>query len=253
MSPRETITLPARDLAGSKLRCLMLTSLPMKTVAATLQRLVAPVAEVDANKHHWLPMGLRQPEEAKLGECAHFLTPELREELTAWWLVNRDRANTPNWDIVSTCAIEGREGLILVEAKAHDTEARHEGKSKGNAENDSRISEAIAESNSGLLGLSPGWSIQRDSHYQLSNRFAWAWKLASLGIPVVLVYLGFLNAEEMSHCGRPFANSRQWREFMWRHGGGVVPESSWGTRLESAKAPMWPLLRSIDLNWTVEE
>ena len=28
----------------------------------------------------------------------------------------------------------------------------------------------------------------------MSNRFAWAWKLADLGVPVVLVYLGFFRA-----------------------------------------------------------
>ena len=30
------------------------------------------------------------------------------------------------------------------------------------------------------------WGLSRDDHYQLSNRFAWCWKLATLGIPVVL-------------------------------------------------------------------
>jgi hypothetical protein len=231
----------------------MLTSLPRKTVAATLQRLVAPLAEVNPDRHRWLPGGLREPEEAKLGECPHFLTPELREELTSWWLVNRNGANTPNWDILSTCTIEGREGLLLIEAKAHDTEARREGKSKGNAENDRQIGEAIAESNAELLKLSSGWAIQRDSHYQLSNRFAWAWKAASLGVPVILVYLGFLNADEMSHCGQPFTSSKQWRDLILDHGAGVIPESAWGTRLKTPKAPMWALLRSMDLKWTVEE
>lgn len=28
-------------------------------------------------------------------------------------------------------------------------------------------------------------------HYQLANRVAYAWKLADLGLPVVLLYLGF--------------------------------------------------------------
>jgi hypothetical protein len=42
-----------------------------------------------------------------------------------------------------------------------------------------------------------GWTLSRDSHYQLTNRFAWAWKLASMGVPVVLGYLGFQGAAEM--------------------------------------------------------
>lgn len=35
----------------------------------------------------------------------------------------------------------------------------------------------------------------------MSNRFAWAWKLATMEVPVVLVYLGFLNATEMGDQG----------------------------------------------------
>lgn len=251
MSPRETITLPVKDLYGSKLRCLMLTSLPKKSVAAALQSLVGSSAQVNPDKHQWLPMGLLNPEEAKLGECLHFLTPELRERLTSWWLVNRRGANTPNWDMVSTCTIEGREGLLLIEAKAHDTEARQEGKTKGNLGNDTQIGAAIAEANAGLLGVSSGWAIDRDSHYQLSNRFAWAWKIASLGVPVILVYLGFLNADEMAHCGRPFVSDLDWRKLMLSHSANLVPESAWGTRLQTAQAPMWALLRTMDLKWMV--
>jgi hypothetical protein len=53
------------------------------------------------------------------GEVSAFLNPEQREALTTWWLAVRERANTPNWDIVSTCQMVGRQGLVLVEAKAH--------------------------------------------------------------------------------------------------------------------------------------
>jgi hypothetical protein len=252
MSPQDTVTIPKKDLAGSKLRCLMLTSLPKNAIATALSSLAAPHAEVDPGRHHWIPRGFLDPDEAKLGECEEFLTSAIREELTAWWLINRKGANTPNWDLVSTCTVDGREGLILVEAKAHDTEARCDGKTKGNAENDIQIAAAIQESNTGLLGLSPGWAITRDSHYQLSNRFAWAWKVASLGVPVILVYLGFLHADEMALCGRPFASPSQWRTAMLEHGEGLIPEAAWETRLETKGAPMWPLLRTISLDWVVQ-
>jgi hypothetical protein len=96
MSLLESVTIPTKDLYGSKLRCLMLTSLPKSPVAAALSSLVAPLAVVDPDKHHWLPNGLTNPEEAKLGECLLFLTPEIREQLTSWWLINRKGANTPN-------------------------------------------------------------------------------------------------------------------------------------------------------------
>ena len=66
-----------------------------------------------------------------------------------------------------------------------------------NKANHNQIGDAIQQANHGLEPLLPGWDLSRDSHYQLSNRFAWSWKIASMGVPVVLVYLGFLNADEM--------------------------------------------------------
>jgi hypothetical protein len=60
------------------------------------------------------------------------------------------------------------------------------------------IGAAIESARMGFeAGTRLAWHISRDSHYQISNRFAWSWKLTQLGIPVVLVYLGFLNASDM--------------------------------------------------------
>ena len=117
----------------------------------------------------------------------------------------RERANTPNWDIVSTCQVDGRQGLVVVEAKAHRGELHRDGKDPGNSENDKCISAAVAAANDALGGAAAGWSLCTDTHYQLCNRFAWAWKVASLGVPVVLVYLGFLDADEMGDGALPDA------------------------------------------------
>jgi hypothetical protein len=249
MSTEDTVTLPKKDLSGSRLRCLMLTSLPKGHIASVLSSLVSPAAVVDESIHHWLPGGLLNPTEAKLGACPDFLTPDLRERLTSWWLVNRRGANTPNWDILSTCTVEGKEGLILVEAKAHDKESKSEGKDLGDRENHEQIGAAITEANSALNAIGPGWAITRDSHYQFCNRFAWAWKVASLGIPVILVYLGFLHADEMSKCGRPFASDHEWRSMVLYHGANLVPEDAWEKRLQTNAAPMWTMIRSLDLRW----
>lgn len=51
------------------------------------------------------------------------------------------------------------------------------------------------------------WAISRDSRYQKSNRFAWACKLAGLGLPVVLMYLGFVRADEMRDRRAPLADA----------------------------------------------
>jgi len=145
-----------------------------------------------------MPRGLMKPQETKLVDSSDFLPPDMCKELTEWWLEKTRGANLPNWDIASTCTIEGMKGLLLVEAKAHDKELSEAGKSQSTTDNSKknhdRIGIAIEQANTGLNSVLNGWALSRDSHYQLSNRFAWSWKLTNLGMPVVLVYLGFLNA-----------------------------------------------------------
>ena len=53
----------------------------------------------------------------------------------------------------------------------------------------------------------------------MANRFAWSWKLTELGYPVILVYLGFLRAEEMQKGGEqePFDNHAHWECLVKAH------------------------------------
>ena len=163
------------------------------------------------------------------------------------------RANTPNWDVASTCKIEGKEGLLLVEAKAHRNELTKRGKrkptgSQNRRKNHERIGSAIKEANAGLGSVTRGiWGLSRDHHYQLANRFAWSWKLAMLGVPVVLLYLGFLNADEMD--GALFRTEDDWACALKDHARGVVDNSGWGNRLDVNGTSFWPLIRAhaIDL------
>lgn len=251
----ESITFERKELSGSRLRCLMLTACPARQFAAILNELVSPIAKV-AESDVWMPKGLLEPEEAKLGECPKFLTPALRETLTSWWLQVRRNANTPNWDLVSTCTIEGRPGLVIVEAKAHNTEAKPEGKIAKDAHpgNHEQIGSAIAEANEGLNKILPGFALSRDSHYQLCNRFAWAWKLATLGVPTVLVYLGFLDADEMTKSTqRSFSSAADWDHYIREHSQSLVPSAAWGQRLQTPAAPMWAVIRSRRSEWMVEK
>ncbi len=116
-------TLPLKGRRGSRARCLLLTVAAREAVAKRLTALVAPHAIVDAERHVWAPNGIADPTEAKLGETTGFLSDQQRNEISTWWLaVRHSLSNTPNWDIVSQATINGREGLILIEAKAHDQE-----------------------------------------------------------------------------------------------------------------------------------
>jgi hypothetical protein len=177
---------------------------------------------------------------------------------------------TPNFDIASTCTIEGGgKGLLLIEAKAHDEELNKESIGRlikrfspqnGEVASDSKrtrrseenraashqqIGKAIEEARAGLeKATSLPCRISRDSCYQMSNRFAWAWKLTELGIPVVLVYLGFLHCDEMKDLGRPFAEESEWKTLVQSHSSALFPPEMWGRSWRSGEVTFVPLIRS---------
>ena len=249
MSMSEVIAgLPARQRRGSRLRCLLLTHGSGQEVAGRLTGLAQPHADVDPARHVWMPRGFEDTTEARLGRDLSFLTAGQRESVTSWWLARRRGANTPNWDIACTATVGGQEGLILIEAKAHSDELKVDGKKPGNEENHRQIGAAIQEANAALNAILPGWSLSRDSHYQLANRFAWSWKIASLGVPVVLVYLGFLQAEEMRDQGEPFADQDAWESCVKEWSRGIVPEAAWAEPLSVQGTPLRPLLRSLEVD-----
>jgi hypothetical protein len=239
-----TISFRDREFKGSRLRCLLLTSREPKEVAEFLSALVFPYAEVNSTEQ-WAPRGFREPDEAKLGETDGFLSDEHRKSITNWWLAKSGGANTPNWDLVSSCRMGDRQGLILVEAKAHEGEMVNDRCGSKNKENFNRIKDALNEATNAWNEMLPGFALSADSHYQLSNRFAFAWKIAKLGIPVVLVYLGFLDANEMTTPSRILLNSdQQWRTCILEKSSGLVPKEVWNKNFDLNGTPLTILLRS---------
>lgn len=165
--------------------------------------------------------------------------------LLNWWLaVRHGRPNIPNWDIVSLATIHGQQGVILVEAKAHSSELSENGKTPGNADNDKGIRAAILQASEGLNKVESGWNLTAASYYQFCNRFAWSWKIATLGVPVVLLYLGFLRAQEMPD---PFECHNEWECLVKSHSAKLVPEVVWGQPLDVGGVPLIPLVRSLEL------
>jgi hypothetical protein len=173
-----------------EMNCL-LGALPMRITAADL----------------WMPKGWTSDREARLetfGPKA-FPAKETWSQVSRWWLRHERGANTPNWDFASTASIHGIRGLLLVEAKANVSELSRSGKSlrprksggekrvssKDTRENHEHIAIALAEAGQALKALGLCGELSVNSSYQLANRLAFAWKLASLGIPVTLLYLGF--------------------------------------------------------------
>jgi hypothetical protein len=185
--------------------------------------------------------------------------------LKDWWLEHPKRARTPVWDMVVTAMIDDKPGFILVEAKAHEEELIKESKGKempgSNASRESegnhkRIKIAIEEARDGLNKASQidRIRIDRDRCYQMSNRLAFAWKLANLGIPVVLIYLGFQNTMEMRNGGklRLIENYEQWERIVREHSE-LVGFDLWEIPItvrdenEENVANIYPMIRSLDI------
>ena len=236
-------------------------------VASRLTGLVDLLPDVKVSSDDkWMPCGKplkredgkwdkKPADEAQFGNPKKpnsLVQPEIHRKLTDWWLeVQRGRMTTPNWDIASTCTVQDEPGLLLVEAKAHGNELSATGKSRPTTpngwKNHQRIGLAIAEGAVQLqLATGKRWDLSRDHHYQLSNRFAWSWKLASLGIPVVLLYLGFLDAQDMTDDGPLFRSEEEWKRVMEDHCCGAVDERCWGEWLDFAGVPFIGLIRAVD-------
>jgi hypothetical protein len=194
------------------------------------------------------PASTSDSDEVRLGkEYGGLLTPEQNQALLDWWLAKQRGANVPNWDLACPAiSPDSVPGLVLVEAKANVPEFTYgEGrKSPGNAENDAQIGKAIAEAREALKAQ--GWDVRisRDRWYQLSNRVAFAWKLASMGIPTVLIYLGFTGDKGIKDTGDPLRDDAHWRGLVER-GQDVVPPKVWNTELRVNEAPLRLLIRSM--------
>jgi hypothetical protein len=124
------------------------------------------------------------------------------DEITEWWI--KVGTATPKWDFISTCTIDGKTGILLVEAKAHHGELKKDKKllkkdaSSETLQNHDQIALAINDANEHIQKGINSITLSRDTCYQFSNRVAHAWWLANHGIPVVLLYLGFLNCEDLN-------------------------------------------------------
>jgi hypothetical protein len=217
-----------------------------------LAELLEPAAVSLTPPRVFMPQGRANPREARL----EYFGPEVMpghsawRTLQDWWLIHKGGANTPNWDIACTCEIEDVPGLVLVEAKANWPELGLAGKTLGSRaslrsrENHEHIGRAIEEACRGWRGLDGRCAIARDTHYQFANRLAFTWKLAALGIPVVLVYMGFTGDTGIYDAGAPFTDDEDWRRGFSAYSAPVMPREVMERRIEFAGVPVWFLSRS---------
>lgn len=169
--------------------------------------------------------------------------------LLPWWLKHAAGANTPNWDLAVTCDIDGWRGFCLVEAKANVRELSRSGKALGakaspnSKANHVHIAAALRESAASLTRAGFRSEFSVDKSYQLANRIACATQLATWGIPVVLVYLGFLGDTGIRDVGEPLIDAAHWdhlfAEHLWEIAPGIPPNGR-----VNIGAGFWVLSRS---------
>lgn len=200
----------------------------------------------------WQPRGHSDPAEACLEDCGAQFLPgtDCWNDLAAWWLVHPRGANKPNWDLAVACDFAGKPGLALLEAKAHENELDWAGKrlrtdgSANSVENHERIGQAIAEAGAALDRVVAGARIALDTHYQLANRVAYSWKLASMGIPILLVYFGFTGDDGIAYVGPPLRDDAHWQSVMRRYTDGALPNGFLDRWLTCGPANMRLIVRS---------
>ncbi len=184
---------------------------------------------VDSKDTH-RPVGHDDDAEFQVPDFCRRFRPNwnLHESIRSWWLpyspLNKN-ARTPVWDFISTCTMLGREGLLLLEAKAHEGEVDWKGKGLGASEqskiNHEHIRGAVAKISRRLRSVSRKKVIlDVESRYQLANRVAWAAFLANKGIPVALLYLGFTGDSTIPRFLRDDAH---WQRLMGAYMYGKLP------------------------------
>lgn len=171
-----------------------------------------------------------------------------------WWFPYKTNLNRrPMWDMFCHLLVKGKPGLLLVEAKAHlgelselDHKSPPDPKSARARANDYCVRLRLCEASLGLTDLGIGrFRLSADSHYQLSNRLAYLWKLASDGVPVILLYLGWLKSPDWPK--DPFRDARHWEQIVVDHMKTVAPKEFIGrTFPTNSGGTMQMIVRSLD-------
>lgn len=242
--------LRGRACRGSRKHVLDWTGSP--SFREELVQLLAPASVQIGSDSRQMPAGHSSPREARLDSDGTSLLKGVAvwRDLADWWLVHKRGANTPNWDIAVGCTVEGRPGLVLVEAKANWPElscapkTQDRNASPRSLENHERIAAAIDEACVAWRTVDQGVRISRDTHYQLANRLAVGWKLATLGVPTVVVYLGFTGDTGIADVGEPFMEKSDWARAFEAYASSVNVLGLFERRHSFGAAPLWLLSRT---------
>jgi hypothetical protein len=93
-----------------------------------------------------------------------------------------------------------------------------------------------------LVREAEGVRISSTAWYQFSNRVAFAWKVASQGVPTVLIYLGLTGDRGIS--SDPLRDNDHWRETVLNSTREFFFPSLWERPIHCNGTPLWLLIRS---------
>ena len=231
----------------------LLTLIDSDDFLETVNELIKETGAKVTSEDVWKPKGMKDKSEATLSTFMRDFChkPKLGKRIFKWW--TEYGPVSPNWDLLSTCTINGEKGLLLVEAKAHKDELDRSGKNLKKDANDKskvnhdKIAEAIRQANTAINKQIDGVCISRDKCYQLSNRVAHAWWLANQGIPVVLLYLGCLKCEDMVNGRRTvFATDKEWESAFTNHAKLVGVDKLVGEKVDCGKSNFITICKSLE-------
>ena len=197
---RQPAAVHYKDFHTSRKRIQILSESPkyLQTINSLIKNTGAVVTADDIRRPD-------PPKNTKEFELRNFLPhafdEKLGKDIESFWLASVTKnTKTPEWDLISTCTLNGKKGILLVEAKAHRLEIEIERKPEKIAldfgKNFEKKKQNFIHINEDLNKSFPGIDLSVEKCSQMSHHIAHAWWLASRGIPVVLLYLGFLNADE---------------------------------------------------------
>ena len=175
-----------------------------------------------------------------------------------WWIPYK--GNRPTWDLLCHIEVEKKPGLLIVEAKArvkelseNDSKAAPDLKNPRSRANDYSVRLRLCEASLALTDLDLGrFRLSADDHYQLSNRLAYLHKLASEGVPTVLMYLGWLKSPDWPV--DPLQDTNHWETIVRDHMQAIAPWAFVGRSHEVERgASMQMVVRSLSVSSLIEE
>jgi hypothetical protein len=105
--------------------------------------------------------------------------------------------------------------------------------------NDGSVRAANTEAQDWFAQVAGPTTLTADSHYQLANRLASAYKVASVGVPVVLLYLGFTGD---TYFRDHLRDADHWQQLVRRYLHAVVPPDLPGRELRHVSGGSLTLL-----------